>query len=126
MGIKIETYGQTNAFEQRIASVLEKVIGEREYEDAIWGMAFDDKNTLNDWAAYAVTYLGKAVSMEATPDEQYRNVLKTATLLMASLEAFDRNGGFVPRHYDPENPNMTKPLDLSRVRSIANGNVTEG
>ena len=106
-----------------LAGILTDMIKERVYEENTWGPAFDDKNTLNDWVAFANIYLGKASSMKATPEEQRKGVLKAATLLVASLQAFDRNGGFAPRHYDPENPKPTPPVDLSRVRGIADGYV---
>jgi hypothetical protein len=106
-------------------NVIEKIIAEREYQQKTWGTEFDDNNTLNDWVTYAVIYLGRAASMKATPVEQYSGVLKAATLLVGALEAAERNDGFAPRHYDPENPEMTEPLDLSRVRAISDANVTE-
>ena len=91
--------------------VLNDIAGEREYEDRTWGSPFDDKNTVNDWSAYANIYLSDATRMKATPEEQRKGVLKAATLLVAAVEAFDRNKGFMPRHYDPENPNRTVPLE---------------
>ena len=96
---------------------IEDILAERECQDKTWGRRFDDKNTINDWAAYANIYLSRATSMKATPVEQRVGVIKAATLLVGALEAFDRNNGFAPRHYDPENPAMTKPLDMSRVRA---------
>jgi hypothetical protein len=91
-------------------SILEDITAERAYQEKSWGTAFDDRNTLNDWVAYAA-------SMKATPAEQREGILKTATILIAAVEAFDRNKGFPPRHYDPENPQMTVPADPSRSRA---------
>jgi hypothetical protein len=31
---------------------------------------------------------------------QREGILKAATILVAALEAFDRNNGFAPRHYE--------------------------
>jgi hypothetical protein len=98
-------------------SILEDITAERAYQEKSWGTAFDDRNTLNDWVAYAAIYLGRAASMKATPAEQREGILKTATILIAAVEAFDRNKGFPPRHYDPENPQMTVPADPSRSRA---------
>jgi len=81
-------------------AIIDAVVAEREYQDKKWGRAFDDKNTVNDWAAYANIYLSNATTMKATPTEQRAGVLKAATLLIAALQAFDRNSGFPNRHYD--------------------------
>jgi len=80
--------------------VLDEVRAEREYQDRKWGTAFDDKNTVNDWGAYAGIYIANATTMKATPAEQRAGILKAATLLIAAIEACDRNGGFPNRHYD--------------------------
>jgi hypothetical protein len=102
------------------ARVLAEVLSERSYQNKTWGTAFDDKNTLNDWVAYAVIYLGQAARMKAPPDEQRKGILKAATLLVGGIEAFDRNNNsFAPRHYDPENPGMTVAADPSRGRTRA-------
>lgn len=87
-----------------MAVVLQEVKAERKYQDEKWGTAFDDKNTLNDWAAYIGIYLGKATDMgnSAFPDIQRKYMLKVATLAVAAVETFDRNEGFPPRHYDPK------------------------
>jgi len=61
------------------ARVLAEVLSERSYQNKTWGTAFDDKNTLNDWVAYAVIYLGQAARMKAPPDEQRKGILKAAT-----------------------------------------------
>jgi hypothetical protein len=92
---------------------------ERERQEyKTWGFTFDKANTINDWAAYANIYLGKATSIKATPVEQRVNILKAATLLIGALETFDLNGGFAPRHYDPEHANPTIPIDQTRVRTV--------
>lgn len=50
-------------------------------------------------------------------NEQRNGMLKAATLLVGAVQSFDRNQGFPPRHYDPENPQMTVPADPSRSRT---------
>ena len=85
--------------------IFEEIKKEREYQDSKWGSEFDDKNTINDWVAYINIYLGKAIIIDRAtfkPDkkQQRTNILKVATLATAALEAFDRNDGFPPRHYD--------------------------
>ena len=81
-------------------TVLEEIKKEREYQDGKWGTGFDDKNTLNDWSSYITNYLGKATTMEASPDAQRKFLVKVATLATAAVETFDRNSGFPPRHYE--------------------------
>ncbi len=97
--------------------ILEDILAERAYQDKVWSTAFDDKNTINDWVAYASIYMGQAASMKALPHEQRNGMLKAATLLVGAVQSFDRNQGFPPRHYDPENPQMTVPADPSRSRT---------
>ena len=81
-------------------AILQEIREEREYQDGKWGTEFDDKNTLNDWAAYINVYLGKCVTMKSNPEEQRKQMKKVATLAVAAMEAFDRNGHFPPRHYE--------------------------
>jgi hypothetical protein len=91
--------------------VLEEIRAEREYQDGQWGTEFDDKNTLNDWVTYVNIYMAQAAVMTATPEEQRKNMLKAATLLVAAVETFDRNGQFAPRHYEDRVPAGTRPGD---------------
>ncbi len=81
--------------------ILEEIKKEREYQDGKWGNTFDDKNTINDWGTYINIYLAKATDMAATKEDQRKNLLKVATLAVAALQTFDRNGNnFAQRHYD--------------------------
>ncbi len=66
-----------------------------------WSYEFDDKNTINDWAAYIQIYLGRAVqTSNEMPDSEFRkNMVKVATLAAAAVEAVDR-GATPARHYD--------------------------
>jgi len=81
-------------------NIFEQINQERDYQDGKWGVGFDDKNTMNDWFTYIAIYGGRACEMARTKEEQRKFLLKTATLAVAALEAFDRNDGMAPRHYD--------------------------
>jgi hypothetical protein len=85
-------------------TLFDQIATERQYQDQRWGTEFDDKNTLNDWAAYINVYLTRALCMEnvGKPENQRIAMVKVAALSVAALEAFDRNGKFAPRHYDPK------------------------
>ena len=83
-----------------LETILTEIRSERLYQDTKWGTKFDDANTINDWAAYANIYMSNATTMKATHQEQRAGMIKAATLLIASIECFDRNNGFPKRHYD--------------------------
>ena len=82
------------------ADILESISQERDYQDEQrWGNEFDDKNTVNDWVVYANRYANMAASGARDPMEAFK---KTAAICVAAMEAYERNGGFPPRHYDPQ------------------------
>ncbi len=81
-------------------SVIDDVKAERCYQREKWCMAFDDRNTLNDWVAYICHYAGRATEMHRGVEEQKSDMVKVATLAVAALEAVKRNGHFPPRHYE--------------------------
>lgn len=81
-------------------SVVQEVVQERLYQDKQWGTKFDDKNTANDWVAYISHYCSKATELPWNPKIWRKNMVKAATLAIAAIEAFDRNSGLPPRHYD--------------------------
>lgn len=81
-------------------SIYQEIQTEREYQDSKWGTKFDDKNTVNDWGTYINLYLGRATTMGASTQEQRLGLIRTASLAVAAIEAFDRNNGFPARHYD--------------------------
>lgn len=83
-----------------LEKILAEIAEERKRQDELWGVEFDRKNTLNDWGTYIGQYTGYAAEMGRTPEEQRDFMLKVAALAVAALEAFDRNNGFPPRHYD--------------------------
>lgn len=83
-----------------LGPILEQIRCERDYQDGKWGKEFDDKNTINDWAAYINIYLSHSTVMGATPLEQRNALLKVAALAVAALETDSRNEGLAKRHYD--------------------------
>lgn len=83
------------------ALIFAEIEKEREYQDRRWGTAFDNANTINDWAAYFAAYTARATSMGNTKEQQRAALVKVAAIAVASLETFDRNNGFPGRHYDP-------------------------
>jgi hypothetical protein len=91
--------------------VIDEICVEREYQCAQWGTEFDDANTLNDWVTYITTYAATAAGMDTPPEKQRENMLKVATLAIAAIESFDRNGQFAPRHYEDRVPTGIRPVD---------------
>ncbi len=68
-----------------------------------WGVAFDERNTLNDWVAYVNIYLSRATAIEnrANLDVQYDALMKAAGLALTAAARTRRKD--VPRamrHYD--------------------------
>lgn len=85
--------------------ILRDIQVEQQYQDAKWGTAFDDKNTLNDWVAYIARYLGKVDAPAyglgtLNLAEVQKQLVKVAALAVAAIETLHRNKGFAPRHYD--------------------------
>lgn len=81
-------------------TIVNEIKTERNYQDNKWGTGFDDKNTVNDWMTYINIYGSRATSMGVQAEDQRKAMLKVASLAVAALEAFDRNGTFANRHYD--------------------------
>lgn len=74
---------------------------EREYQDKKWGTGFDDKNTPNDWVTYITQYASsRGGALKLNKDEFKHAMVKVASLAIAAIEATERNGGLVKRHYD--------------------------
>lgn len=80
--------------------IINEIVAERAYQDSKWGTEFDDQNTVNDWATYTNLYVGRATTMGASKTDQRLGLLKAASILVAAVEAFDRNDSFAARHYD--------------------------
>ena len=100
-------------------TVLEEIRVERAYQDDEWGMEFDDNNTLNDWVTYIMIYVSQAARMDVPHEGSRKNMLKAATLAVAAIESFDRNGQFAPRHYEDRVPAGTRPGDESSKSRLA-------
>ena len=83
--------------------ILQEIITERDYQNLKWGADFDRLNTPNDWVAYLVAYVGKAVTLPWNRDEFRARVLQVAALCFAILERED----YAPRHYDTKSPQLT-------------------
>jgi predicted RNA-binding Zn ribbon-like protein len=83
-----------------ILRVLDEIRDERDYQDTRWGTEFDDKNDLDNWVRYIITYAARASNFQAPPSQQRRDLVKVAAIAVAAVQAFDRNGGFPPRHYE--------------------------
>lgn len=81
--------------------IFAQVEAELDYARNKWGSDFDDKNTLNDWAAYTINYLGQALRMDADKDKQEVALLKTIGLLVNAL-ARVKNDDVAKRHYDKD------------------------
>ena len=79
--------------------IFGEICDERAHQEAKWSVDFDDKNTLNDWGAYMTQQLARGAVIGAQIDERTA-LIKTAAVVVAALEAFDRNGGMPKRHYD--------------------------
>lgn len=93
-------------------SIIDEILVERNRQDGqLWGQAFDNRNTPNDWAAYIGQYAGRAIEIyRAGPSKpKYRfdaprfrdSMVKVAALAVAAIETFDRLGGnMAKRHFD--------------------------
>lgn len=78
--------------------IFRAIEDERTYQDEIWGRDFDQCNTINDWSAFIVNYLGRAVAAENVdnPGAQRKALIKVAAICVAALE----QPAFAPRHYE--------------------------
>lgn len=90
--------------------ILESIGQEVSRARSMWGTRFDQRNTLNDWAAYANIYISKATDMSASLTEQETNLRKAAGLLISALITL-RTTGFAPRHYEGQ----TRPKSLPEI-----------
>ena len=98
-----------------LQTVLKEICVECEYQDGMGGVEFDDCNTLNDWVTYIAIYTGQAARMDVLLKDQRKNMLKAATLAVAAIASFDRNGQFAPRHYEDRTLAGIQPDDESPV-----------
>lgn len=86
-------------------AIFDEIDTERTRQDEGWGQEFDDKNNPNDWVTFVTRYLSRAADDTVTQPKMvekfYRlNMLKAAAIVVAAIEAFDRNQGTVARHYE--------------------------
>ena len=75
------------------------IIREREYAEEKWGAEFDDKNTLNDWVAYATMYASDAPKIGNTGEQTYGFLIKAAGLLINAASRV-RENRIADRHYE--------------------------
>ena len=89
-----------------IDAILSAIGDERDRQTQLWGDAFDDKNTANDWVAYICHYVSEGAydgrAGKYTPEHFRDNLMKAATLCVAAIQAIERNGQCAPRHYDKQ------------------------
>lgn len=95
------------------AEIMNLVRLEMERAETQWGHDFDNKNTLNDWAAYMVIYLGKALEMEATPETIMKNLRKAAGITIATLVQYE-SAGIAARHYEGQ----ARPQSLPEIKNV--------
>lgn len=88
-------------------AILDLIASEREYQEAKWGVRFDDQNTINDWVAYIANYASNAAfepnnaqDVVGRREHQRTQLVKVAALAVAAIETIDRNGELARRHYD--------------------------
>lgn len=79
--------------------IFKDIEKELAYAEAKWGTEFDDKNTLNDWVAYSINYIGQATRMDADKEKQSAALRKSIGLLVNALIRVE-NGTLANRHYD--------------------------
>ena len=88
-----------------IENIVNEVKTERLRQGDMWGKAFDEQNTPNDWVAFITRYVSEGAydgwECSYTPERFRRCLVKAAALCCAAIETMDRqNGHLAPRHYD--------------------------
>ena len=88
-----------SAFCQLAANAeTETIMAERLRQDGLWGDAFDQKNTANDWHAYVAHYM--SLAMRSSAQDYAVNMVKAAGIAQAAVLMIDRYGRCAPRHYE--------------------------
>jgi hypothetical protein len=80
-------------------TIYEEIEKEREHAKTRYSVSWDSRNTINDWTAYIVSYLGKAVVYPFNGARWRETMIKIAGLAVSAIEAYDTTG-LHPRHYD--------------------------
>jgi len=84
--------------------IFNEIDSERDYQQNIkeYDDSFDDKHTIDNWCMFINKYLSKSAAQGYWGEVQRTALLKAVTIGVAALEAFDRNGKFPRRHFDPK------------------------
>ena len=97
-------------------NIFDGISRERDRQEGMWGVAFDDKNTINDWVTYITAYASSAAMGNLNPRESRKKILQAVTIGVAALERFDANGFLPPRHYDePAEPDYCPKEYVEKV-----------
>lgn len=91
-----------------LEEIAELTVEEVKRAREMWGIAFDEKNTLNDWITYVNIYLSKAASMGIPAEEVKKNVRKAAGLVLSALYHAE-NDILAQRHYDGQQRPASSP-----------------
>lgn len=85
----------------RKLDILGEVLTEQERAEQKWGYKFDEKNNANDWAAYILAYVSRALNVPFAFDKQIYRVamIKAAGLCLSAIYWCDTDK-MPPRHYD--------------------------
>ena len=96
---------------QFLTRVFTDILAERGYEETQWSQAFDDKNTVNDWAGYVNIYMARAAAYgnRSNTYAQRSGFLKACCLLVSAIFTCDLNAGFAPRHYEEVDKETERP-----------------
>ena len=94
---------------ETIIKVLEDISGEIDRQLKLWGTAFDDKNTANDWVAYICRYVSEGSysgrNNQYSPKKFSDSLKKAAALCVSAIVTIARNGDCAPRHYEKKEEN---------------------
>jgi hypothetical protein len=80
----------------RRPEIYAAIDSERERQEKLHGLTFDERNTPNDWVACISQAAGKAVTRPLDKEEFRKRLLHVAAICVAALEL----DTYPPRHYD--------------------------
>jgi len=76
---------------KRQEEIMKEIFGERERQDRKWGgESHDDMHNGNDWIAYIIKQLGRAIINDASGQLFRAQMVKVASLAVAAIEWHDR------------------------------------